>query len=105
MFQPFVENAIIHGFDKGQNCCLLDVIVRKTDAKLKVVIRDNGKGMEQEIVDKINAGLPVGGEGKDHIGIDNAISRLHMYCKAREKIQIKSIMGEGTEIILWIPLE
>lgn len=105
MFQPFVENAIIHGFDKGQSRYLLEVIVRKTDGKLKVVIRDNGKGMAPEIVDRINAGLPVGGEGRDHIGIDNAISRLHMYCRAKEKVQVKSIAGEGTEITLWIPLE
>ncbi len=105
MFQPFVENAIIHGFDKGQSCYLLEIMAQKTDDKLKVIIRDNGKGMPEEIVDKVNAGLPVGGEGKDHIGIDNAISRLHMYCKAREKVQIKSKAGKGTEITLWIPLE
>lgn len=105
LFQPFVENAIIHGFDKGQSQYLLEVIVRKKDEKLEVIIRDNGKGMDREIVDRINAGLPVGGEGKDHIGIDNAVSRLHMYCRAREKVYIRSKTGEGTEITLWIPLE
>lgn len=105
LFQPFVENAIIHGFQKGQKEYLLEVIVRKKDQGLQIIIRDNGKGMDPEIVDRINKGLPIEGKEKEHMGINNAVNRIHMYCKMKEQISIRSEYDKGTEITIWVPME
>ena len=105
LLQPFVENAIIHGFERGQDQYLLEVILKKADEGMEMVIRDNGKGMDAETVATINAGDVVKGEEKGHIGINNAINRIHIYCKAREKIRIKSELNRGTEITIWIPVD
>lgn len=105
LLQPFVENAIIHGFEKGQDQYLLEVVLREVDEELEMIIRDNGKGMDAETVDRINAGYDVDGDEKAHIGISNAINRIHMYCKAKEKIRIISELKKGTEIRIRIPLE
>ena len=70
-----------------------------------MVIRDNGKGMDEETVAAINAGGVVKGEENGHIGINNAINRIHIYCKAREKIRIESELNMGTEITIWIPID
>ena len=105
LLQPFVENAIIHGFEKGQDQYLLEVVLREVDEELEMIIRDNGKGMDAETVDRINAGYDVDGDEKAHIGISNAINRIHMYCKAKEKIRINSELKKGTEIRIRIPLE
>lgn len=104
LFQPFIENAIIHGFEKGQQQYLLEVTVQRKNNGIKIRICDNGKGMEPEIVEQINNGVRVGGKEREHIGIDNAISRIHMYCKAQEKIFIKSELNQGTEIQIWFPV-
>lgn len=104
LFQPFVENAIIHGFEKKQQQYLLEVTVRTQDNGIKIIICDNGKGMEPEIVEQINNGSRIGGREKEHIGIDNAIGRLHMYCKAQEKIYIRSEIDKGTKIEIWFPI-
>lgn len=104
LLQPFVENAIIHGFEKGQDQYLLEVVLREVDEELEMIIRDNGKGMDAETVDRINAGYDVDGDEKAHIGISNAINRIHMYCKAKEKIRINSELKKGTEIRIRIPL-
>ena len=104
LLQPFVENAIIHGFEKGQDQYLLEVVLRETNEELEMVIRDNGKGMDADIVDKINAGYDIDGDEKGHIGISNAINRIHMYCKAKEKIVIKSELKKGTEVTIRIPV-
>ena len=105
LLQPFVENAIIHGFERGQDQYLLEVILKKADEGMEMVIRDNGKGMDAETVSTINAGDVVKGEEKGHIGINNAINRIHIYCKAREKIRIESELNMGTEITIWIPID
>ncbi len=104
LLQPFVENAIIHGFEKGQEQYLLEVILREADGELEMIIRDNGKGMDAGTVDRINAGYDIDGDEKAHIGISNAINRIHMYCKAKEKIWVKSELKKGTEIVIRIPL-
>lgn len=104
LFQPFIENAIIHGFEKGQQQYLLEVTVRREDNGIKIIICDNGKGMEPEIVEQINNGSRIGGKEREHIGINNAISRIHMYCKAQEKIFIRSELNQGTEIEIWFPV-
>lgn len=78
--------------------------MREVDEELEMIIRDNGKGMDAETVDRINAGYDVDGDEKAHIGISNAINRIHMYCKAKEKIRISSELKKGTEIRIRIPL-
>ncbi len=104
LFQPFVENAIIHGFEKRQQQYLLEITVRTENEGIQIIICDNGKGMEPEIVEQINNGSRIGGTEKEHIGIDNAIARIHMYCKAQEKIYIRSELNRGTEIEIWFPI-
>ena len=40
---------------------------------------------------------------KNHLGVRNAMTRLHMYYQSKEKVQIESSEGEGTTITLWVP--
>lgn len=105
LLQPFVENAIIHGFQGEQNQYVLDVSMEKEEEYLKVIIQDNGKGMEDEVAERVNKGQPVNTEDKQHIGLDNAITRLRMYYNGREQIWVNSVLGQGTEITLLLPLE
>lgn len=44
MVQPFVENAIIHGFSNKTSGGLLKVTYHQNDATIHVAIEDNGKG-------------------------------------------------------------
>ena len=45
--QPFVENAILHGFAKMQSGGQLRIDFLATDGKLEIRIQDNGKGIFQ----------------------------------------------------------
>jgi sensor histidine kinase YesM len=44
IFQPYVENAIVHGLTPKQGPRSLQIIIGQTSAKLLVTIRDNGVG-------------------------------------------------------------
>lgn len=104
LLQPFVENAIIHGFRGEQEQCILEVIFTGETDGLHIAIRDNGSGMEPELVEKVNSGQQIRSEGKSHIGMDNAIMRLNSYSDGKAKIFVKSELGKGTEVNIFWPI-
>ena len=105
LLQPFVENAIIHGFKGEQEQYILEVRLTREGDYLQIVISDNGWGMEPSIVEKLNLGQPIKTAEKSHIGMDNAMMRLHMYCNGQEKVTVKSELGKGTEVTLLLPFK
>lgn len=104
LLQPFIENAIIHGFKGEQEEYVLEVFISQENTNLVIIIRDNGSGMPQDLVEKVNTGQPIKTEEKSHIGIENAIMRLNMYCEGKENIVVSSELGKGTEIKLLLPI-
>lgn len=95
LLQPFIENAIIRGFRKEQDELELKVIIEENDEKLHITIADNGKGIKEEILNEIKYGTMEG-----HIGILNAIERIKMYYGEEVTVEIKSVLDEGTEVII-----
>ncbi len=96
LFQPFIENAIVHAFSAeavGQT--LFVSIQKEAGAGMKIRIADNGKGMDTS---GFAEGIPPEREG--HIGIANAIGRIRMYYGDETEIQVSSACGQGTEIVI-----
>ncbi len=50
--QPFLENAIEHGFKLKQDGCILNVRFKKEDQSLIIEIDDNGQGIDKMMVFK-----------------------------------------------------
>lgn len=48
LLQPFVENAIIHGFSQEQELCCLRIHIFRPDELLQIEISDNGRGIPAE---------------------------------------------------------
>lgn len=123
LLQPFVENALLHGFDRRssennsgvENTLSLSGSRNRTDQliisiseekeMLKIRIYDNGKGMPQELVDQINQGIFPKTTEKSHIGMENAISRIHMYYGAQGRVQLQSTENMFTCVEIEIPYE
>ena len=92
MLQPFIENSIIHGFKTGVGKNLLQISAKQKDG-LQIIISDNGRGYDTSAVKDGN-----------HIGLDNAMSRIRIYYGDSAEVQIISEPGEGTTIIIQLPL-
>lgn len=103
LFQPFVENAILHGFEGMTGTHILNISIGAQEECVQIRIQDNGKGMPQEMAGRFAAGEAVEDGERSHIGISNAIGRLKMYYDDRARVEINSSQGTGTEIIIWIP--
>lgn len=96
--QPFVENACKHGIQASKEVGKLLVSVYRLNEFVHIVIKDNGIGMSEERIENIyNA------SSDSHIGINNVVKRLKINYGESYEFSIKSILGEGTTVIIKIP--
>ncbi len=103
LFQPFVENSIVHGFRGVDARHELAVSIRKEGSRIRIEIADNGRGIDEGSLREIlGGGLPDKGR-KGHIGIRNAIARIRMYYGSEASIAIESAPGEGTRVLIAYP--
>ena len=103
LLQPFIENSIIHGFDGVTRTHCLKVDIGVEEAALDISIYDNGRGMKAAMVEAVNRGIFVKTMEKNHIGMENAITRIHMYYE-NAIIKIESEEGEFTRVTIKIPV-
>lgn len=103
LLQPFVENSILHGFDGVNRTHFLSVEISGENGQLIIEIFDNGKGIDPARLEQINRGIFPKSSEKNHIGMENAINRIHMYYGQAGKIQIESVVNEYTRINIQVP--
>lgn len=101
----FVENASIHGIEPLKLGGMIEVKITRDRNDLLILVSDNGAGMEQEQVERLYSYITHEEEMGERIGIQNVIYRLKLYYGTRFELIIHSRPGEGTQIILRIPLE
>jgi two-component system sensor histidine kinase YesM len=106
ILQPLVENAIYHGIKekRGNGRILIKGEIKGNT--LIFTISDNGKGMEEELLNKINYMLKNGNEKKSEIGygIFNVNERIKIIYGDEYGLQYESIYGEGTTVLLKHPI-
>lgn len=110
MFQPFVENSILHGFEGMESGGFIGIRAEAEEERLRISIQDNGCGMDaekasaiQEILKKHGRVLPEN-RHKTGIGILNVVTRMSMYYGENLEITMKTAPGEGTCFVFHIPI-
>lgn len=110
LLQPFIENAIIHGFDGIENGGILRVDIVKEERndlctnRVCIIIEDNGKGICKELVEQYNDRTKAVADGTG-IGMHNAFARMEMYYGSNAEWLVSGMEGMGTVITLKIPVE
>ncbi|MBO0445163.1 sensor histidine kinase [Enterococcus ureilyticus] len=78
--QPLIENYFVHGIDFSRNDNAISVKARLVDGQVKVLIRDNGKGISLQKLALIQSKLKSEQiELHDSIGLQNVNERLRAY--------------------------
>lgn len=116
MIQPLIENAIIHGFEQFDGKIVIEAnrTYKDETAFLKISVRDNGKGMSKEKLDKLKkVRLNIEEEqditevdkikGFSGIGVSNVVQRLQLIHGKLFHFDIQSEPDVGTEIIMEFP--
>lgn len=104
LLQPFIENAVFHGFPGSERRNELTIRCIRQGERLIFHIRDNGVGMEQAEVDAILTQPRKKEGGFNSIGIYNVVQRIGLYYGADFGVRIHSAPGEGTTVELIIPV-
>ena len=105
LLQPFIENAILHGFEGKKGTHRLEIEINEEQDTLQIMIRDNGKGIPQDMVEQMNRGIFPQSTEKRHIGMENAINRIHIYYGERSSVVIESKENEFTQVWIKVPHE
>jgi two-component system sensor histidine kinase YesM len=108
VFQPIIENAAYHGLDDSKPQMHLSIKCEITEQKLLFHISDDGCGMDRATLDKLNDGLkhelPPKKSINGGIGMKNVHQRVQLHYGLAYGIEVFSEPGEGTDVILSLPL-
>ncbi|WP_028545481.1 sensor histidine kinase [Paenibacillus taiwanensis] len=103
MVQPFVENAVFHGFVGDSPNYHLHIQVQKAGDDVQFVITDNGVGVEQERLTELMQQEMSNTQTMNSIGVGNVSRRLKLHFGEKYGVNIHSSIGKGTQVIILIP--
>lgn len=90
LIQPFIENVFVHAFDSHSKDPTLLISIRQIDNIILCEIKDNGKGMASENLNKLNTSK----------GIKLAKERIALFQVETTDAVVISSTSTGTKIIL-----
>lgn len=106
LYQPIIENAIVHGFEKKLGDHHLDISFQQVENRLRFTVTDDGEGMTpercQEVTVELDSFTPIPGKG---YALRNIQEQIRLTYGPAYGIQIDSRVGEGTRVTLEVPLE
>lgn len=101
--QPIVENSIKYVLEDITGVCIIELLSRREDDHVEIIIRDNGHGVKGNILDQLNAGTyPSKSTG---IGLKNIDERLKLFFGKEYGLSILCDAGQGMIVIIKIPME
>ncbi|MNH93733.1 Sensor histidine kinase YehU [compost metagenome] len=98
LFQPFVENAILHGFNQTESGGMISIRGWIAEGTRCYEVADNGRGMSQETVQAILY------QKSSSVGIKNTIDRIQIAYGTPYGVSIVSAPGEGTRVVITLPV-
>lgn len=100
ILQPLVENSIKHGFDSLNSEMFInpfiEISIEKKNDYLRIVVSDNGKGIDIEKANKA-----IGEDSNNHVGLSNIAKRLKLF-DSKCEITFSSIPYFLNEVIIVI---
>jgi sensor histidine kinase YesM len=99
LLQPFLENAVIHGFQhRGIEKAVIQVSIEQREEagspQLLITITDNGCGLPEGFDLQTTGG----------IGIRNVMDRIHLYCGPKYGVRVAPGEQGGAQVVMNLPL-
>ena len=106
--QPLVENALYHGIKNKRSGGVITVRGRRWGGdRLRVEVSDNGIGMTAEKVAQMRTAIESEGfvSNESGFGLCNVNQRIKLYYGKPYGLTLESEYGEGTRVVVDIPLQ
>lgn len=112
LLQPLAENAVIHGIEPLAGSGLISIRAFRKDRTIVLEVQDNGVGITPERLQELHQRLARGSSiseeeenaGRSGFALSNVQERLALFF-AGASLQIESVEGAGTRIIIHITVE
>lgn len=101
VFQPIVENAVIHGITDSHQILHIDILGYRDDDRLYIQVSDDGCGMSEEQLEMLRHDID--SPSSNSIGLRNVCRRISLNYGSEYKVSIESAEGLGTMIMLCFP--
>ncbi|MDD3948714.1 MAG: histidine kinase [Anaerolineaceae bacterium] len=105
--QPLVENAIIHGIQKGSGSGRIHIEIRQADQpekSLLVTVDDNGPGMPDDQIEVFNESFRTEYMvSTQHVGLQNLNQRVRLLFGDAFGLQLKQGHSGGLQVQLVLP--
>ena len=99
VIQPMVENSLAHGFVQDREFRLV-IKIKQENEWLRVIVQDNGEGMDEVQLKQIREDLESMHEDYRHIGIMNSHKRIRLYFGEGCGVAINSVIHQGTTVTM-----
>ncbi len=107
LLQTFVENSIKHALSMEERISISLYATLEWHSEknmLYVCISDTGKGFKQSVLNAVANGEPVIYDGREHIGIRNAIQRLRVIYQDEAEIKLSNMADNyGAVVEIYLP--
>ncbi len=109
--QPILENSIIHGTELKIGTGNLIIQFELTDKRLIIRISDDGVGMDEQTLARLNRRLGRDGktlvenqEKKGGIALVNVNNRIHLIFGEEYGMHVYSVPQKGTDVEITVPV-
>lgn len=106
LVQPVVENAIVHGLEGKEKDGCIWIAVYIDNGRLYIDISDNGRGMDEETLEKVLRKVEnyTRERHKSSIGLYNINRRIKLNYGEEYGLSLYSTPDEGTKVCVVLPL-
>lgn len=101
--QVVVENFIVHGLRDDDIVNRIEVSAEQTGEYVRIMVCDNGLGIEEERLELIRNSLSQPKEGNNSFGLRSVYQRLVYLYGDSCTMELNSKVGEGTTITISMP--
>lgn len=108
--QPIVENAVHHAAPSGGSVRIRIAVRVENDSRLLIEVRDDGAGVDPEILSRLQAVLQGDSDtpivaGNNGLGLENVHKRLQLHYGKGCGLWIDSVQGSYTCVTIRLPWE
>ena len=103
IIQPIVENAVKYGFGENVEALRVEISAYIEDEKLYIIVKDDGVGIDKDLLKDLVFNLNEKYNSSDHIGLYNVHKRIELLYGIDYGLEINSEVGKGTKVVLVLP--
>ncbi|MBP1964941.1 cache domain-containing sensor histidine kinase [Paenibacillus aceris] len=104
LLQPIVENSVYHGIERTKGRGHIYVAVSSNEGKLRIVVNDNGIGMQEEELRRLRDSLHAEAVEGSSFALRNLVQQIRLKYGPCYGIDIESTYGEGTQVMIELPI-